>query len=63
MTDKLPLDGVRVVEFSHMVMGPTCGLALGDLGADVVKVEPVGTGDNTRRLPGAGAGLLHHLQP
>ena len=31
MTDKLPLDGVRVVEFSHMVMGPTCGLALGDL--------------------------------
>jgi crotonobetainyl-CoA:carnitine CoA-transferase CaiB-like acyl-CoA transferase len=58
MTDKLPLDGVRVVEFSHMVMGPTCGLALGDLGADVIKVEPVGTGDNTRRLPGAGAGFF-----
>ena len=35
-----PLDGVRVVEFSHMVMGPTCGLVLADLGADVVKVEP-----------------------
>ena len=38
MADKLPLDGVRVVEFSHMVMGPTCGLSLGDLGADVIKV-------------------------
>ena len=58
MTDKLPLDGVRVVEFSHMVMGPTCGLSLGDLGADVIKVEPVGAGDNTRRLPGAGAGFF-----
>ncbi len=58
MTDKLPLQGVRVVEFSHMVMGPTCGLVLGDLGADVIKVEPVGTGDNTRRLPGAGAGFF-----
>ncbi len=58
MTVKLPLEGVRVVEFSHMVMGPTCGLVLGDLGADVIKVEPVGTGDNTRRLPGAGAGFF-----
>ena len=36
----LPLEGIRVVEFSHMVMGPTCGLVLADLGADVVKVEP-----------------------
>ena len=35
-----PLKGIRVVEFSHMVMGPTCGLVLADLGADVVKVEP-----------------------
>jgi crotonobetainyl-CoA:carnitine CoA-transferase CaiB-like acyl-CoA transferase len=58
MNSRLPLDGVRVVEFSHMVMGPTCGLVLGDLGADVVKVEPVATGDNTRRLPGAGAGFF-----
>ncbi len=55
---KLPLDGVRVVEFSHMVMGPSCGLVLGDLGADVIKIEPVGTGDNTRRLPGSGAGFF-----
>jgi crotonobetainyl-CoA:carnitine CoA-transferase CaiB-like acyl-CoA transferase len=54
----LPLDGIRVVEFSHMVMGPSCGLVLGDLGADVIKVEPVGEGDNTRRLPGTGAGFF-----
>ena len=36
----LPLDGVRVVEVSHMVMGPSCGLILADLGAEVIKVEP-----------------------
>ena len=50
--------GIRVVEFSHMVMGPTCGLVLADLGADVVKVEPIGAGDNTRRLAGSGAGYF-----
>jgi crotonobetainyl-CoA:carnitine CoA-transferase CaiB-like acyl-CoA transferase len=54
----LPLEGIRVVEFSHMVMGPSCGLVLGDLGADVIKIEPVGEGDNTRRLPGSGAGFF-----
>jgi len=53
----LPLEGVRVVEFTHMVMGPTCGMILADLGADVVKVEPL-AGDNTRRLLGAGAGFF-----
>ena len=53
---RLPLEGVRVVEFAHMVMGPSCGLILGDLGAEVVKVEPL-EGDNTRRLWGAGAGF------
>ena len=53
----LPLQGVRVVEFSHMVMGPTCGMVLGDLGAEVIKVEPL-AGDNTRRLPGSGAGFF-----
>ncbi len=52
----LPLHGVRVVEFTHMVMGPTCGMALGDLGAEVIKVEPL-TGDSTRRLLGSGAGF------
>jgi crotonobetainyl-CoA:carnitine CoA-transferase CaiB-like acyl-CoA transferase len=54
----LPLAGTRVVEFSHMVMGPSCGLILADLGADVVKVEPVERGDGTRRLPGSGAGFF-----
>jgi len=53
---KLPLDGIRVVEFVHMVMGPSCGLVLGDLGAEVIKIEPTPDGDNTRRLTGSGAG-------
>ena len=53
----LPLAGIRVVEFTHMVMGPTCGLILADLGADVIKVEPIG-GDNTRKLLGSGAGFF-----
>ncbi len=53
----LPLDGIRVVEFTHMVMGPTCGMVLADLGAEVIKVEPL-TGDNTRKLIGAGAGFF-----
>jgi crotonobetainyl-CoA:carnitine CoA-transferase CaiB-like acyl-CoA transferase len=52
-----PLTGLRVVEFTHMVMGPTCGLVLADMGAEVIKVEPVG-GENTRRLVGAGAGFF-----
>ena len=58
MSAPLPLQGIRVVEFSHMIMGPSSGLVLGDLGADVIKVEPVGTGDSTRRLPGSGAGFF-----
>jgi crotonobetainyl-CoA:carnitine CoA-transferase CaiB-like acyl-CoA transferase len=53
----LPYAGIRVVEFTHMVMGPTCGMVLGDLGAEVIKVEPP-QGDNTRRLLGAGAGFF-----
>ncbi|PVX30671.1 CaiB/BaiF CoA transferase family protein [Sphingomonas pokkalii] len=55
--DALPLAGIRVVEFSHMVMGPSIGVILGDLGADVVKVEPLG-GDQTRKLLGSGAGYF-----
>src|SRR5205823_11523272 len=51
------LEGVRVVEFAHMVMGPSCGLMLADLGAEVIKVEPL-EGDNTRRLEAAGAGFF-----
>jgi len=57
----LPYAGLRVVEFSHMVMGPTCGMVLADLGAEVIKVEPIGhghQGDATRKLLGAGAGFF-----
>ena len=57
MSGPLPLEGIRVVEFSHMVMGPTCGLILADLGAEVVKIEPV-DGDRTRRLKGFGIGCF-----
>jgi crotonobetainyl-CoA:carnitine CoA-transferase CaiB-like acyl-CoA transferase len=53
----LPLAGLRVVEFTHMVMGPTCGMILADLGAEVIKVEPPG-GDKTRKLPGLGVGFF-----
>ncbi|MEM8853221.1 MAG: CaiB/BaiF CoA-transferase family protein [Pseudomonadota bacterium] len=57
-TTPLPLEGIRVVEFSHMIMGPACGVVLADLGADVIKVEPAPDGDNTRRLTGSGAGFF-----
>ncbi len=53
----LPLDGMRVIEFTHMVMGPTCGMILADLGAEVIKIEPPG-GDKTRKLPGLGIGFF-----
>jgi crotonobetainyl-CoA:carnitine CoA-transferase CaiB-like acyl-CoA transferase len=55
-TKSLPLQGIRVVEFTHMVMGPTCGMVLADLGAEVIKVEPL-AGDSTRKLLGSGAGF------
>ncbi len=57
----LPYSGVRVVEFTHMVMGPTCGMLLADLGAEVIKVEHIGQGrqgDSTRELKGSGAGFF-----
>ena len=53
----LPLEGVRVIEFCHVVMGPTCGLILADLGAEVIKVEPL-DGDHTRKLVASGAGFF-----
>ena len=53
----LPLAGVRVIEFTHMVMGPAVGLILADMGADVIKLEPL-LGDKTRGLPGSGAGYF-----
>ncbi len=52
-----PLHGLRVVEFTHMVMGPTCAMVLADMGAEVIKVEPI-EGEGTRRLLGAGAGFF-----
>ena len=58
---QLPYAGIRVVEFTHMVMGPSCGLVLADLGAEVIKVEPIGhgrEGDATRRLIGSGSGFF-----
>ena len=54
---KLPLEGIRVVEFVHVIMGPSCGLVLADLGADVIKVEPL-DGDHTRKLTASGAGFF-----
>jgi len=57
MSPSLPLAGVRVVEFVHVVMGPTCGLILADLGAEVIKVEPL-DGDHTRKLVASGAGFF-----
>jgi len=52
-----PLEGVRVVEMSHMIMGPSCGMFLGFLGAEVIKVEPP-EGDKTRHLTGMGRGFF-----
>ncbi|MCB1512319.1 MAG: CoA transferase, partial [Hyphomicrobiaceae bacterium] len=49
-----PLDGIRVVEMSHMIMGPSCGMFLGFLGAEVIKIEPP-AGDKTRNLTGMGS--------
>ena len=53
-----PLAGIKVLEFTHMIMGPSCAMVLGDLGADVIKVEPAPDGDNTRRLTGAAIGFF-----
>ena len=55
--EELPYKGIRVIEFTHMVMGPTCGMILADMGAEVIKVEPLG-GDKTRGLMGSGAGFF-----
>ena len=59
MTDiqSLPLAGVKVIEFSHMIMGPATGLILADMGAEVIKIEPLG-GDATRRVQGSGSGYF-----
>src|SRR3981189_3728269 len=56
-TQNLPLSGVRVIEMTHMVMGPTCGMILVQLGAAVIKVEPP-AGDKTRSLGGMGTSFF-----
>jgi crotonobetainyl-CoA:carnitine CoA-transferase CaiB-like acyl-CoA transferase len=56
-TKPLPLAGIRVLEFCHVIMGPSCGLVLADLGAEVIKIEPV-EGDRTRKLAGFAAGFF-----
>ncbi|WP_420630149.1 CaiB/BaiF CoA transferase family protein [Candidatus Leptofilum sp.] len=53
----LPLDGIRVLEFTHAVLGPSTGMYLADFGAEVIKVEPAPGGDPTRRLQGFGMGF------
>src|SRR5436305_10594766 len=53
-----PLAGLKVLEFSHTVMGPTAGLVFAELGADVIKIEPAPKGDHTRGLGGFGAGFF-----
>lgn len=53
----LALEGIRVIEFCHVVMGPACGLVLADMGAEVIKVEPL-DGDHTRKLTASGAGFF-----
>ena len=57
MAQALPLEGIRVIEFCHVVMGPACGLVLADMGAEVIKVEPL-DGDHTRKLTASGAGFF-----
>jgi len=57
-TAALPLAGIRVLEFSHVVMGACCGLILADMGAEVIKVERAPLGDDTRRFGGFGVGLF-----
>lgn len=56
-----PLSGIRVLEFCHTVMGPTCGLVLADLGAEVIKVEPAPQGDRTRALQGFVVGTFSYF--
>ncbi len=57
----LPLSDLRVLDLGHTVMGPSCGMILADLGADVLKVEPAPAGDPTRRLKGFGAGYFGYF--
>ena len=59
--NRLPLDGITVLELTHTVMGPSCGLVLADLGADVIRVELAPDGDRTRKLGGFAAGFFSYF--
>jgi crotonobetainyl-CoA:carnitine CoA-transferase CaiB-like acyl-CoA transferase len=61
MTGSLPLDGLRVLELGHIIAGPSAGLLLADLGADVIKVERPGEGDQTRGMPAGNGANFHFL--
>ena len=61
MNGPLPLDGVRVLELGHIIAGPSAGLLLADLGADVIKVERPGEGDQTRGMPAGNGANFHFL--
>ena len=58
-SEGLPLDGIRVLEFCHTIMGPSAGVLLADMGADVIKIEAAPEGDSTRRLRGFAAGFFY----
>lgn len=57
----LPLEDLTILEFTHIVMGPTCGMVLADLGADVIRVEPAPDGDRTRQRQGVANGTFLYL--
>ena len=57
----MPFSGIRVLEFTHAIMGPSAGLVLADLGAEVIRIEPAPQGDHTRRLKGFGTGFYTYL--
>ena len=61
MTAHLPLDRLRVLELGHIIAGPSAGLILADLGADVIKVEPPGEGDQSRGMPAGTSANFHFL--